>query len=402
MNKLIRRPGALARTTPLATQLLADYTYWFERKYSKKPGTYLTNAKSFLKTYKAGSLRAQIATFGRLKSHTLRSFLKRFIEFLDERGVDLVINDLDKKPLPRSNPYVKLFLLHARDRLRGDLSLSTYATVLNHYFVTVRENPRNINKQTAEYFIFSRDLSDYTVRLYKAVLKAFCRWVAEYQTVPNKNLNGDQQKLKKVLLLISVRSLKEIIELKVRSHQNQLKSYHKECLTMPQRRQLLASCECQRDRAIISLMAWNGLRTIEVTRLSIHNLRPQENKIEVWGKGRSAKSREAIRLFKVPKAEVTKYVRETGLTKGRLFDGFSRQAIDAMIKRSFEKLRLGSRHLKYSPHSLRHTSGQVMYDKGVKLEFIQKTLRHATMENTLVYAQRAIDRSYFKTMPLNV
>ncbi len=402
MRKLIRRSGSIARPIPRASHLLADYAYWFERRYQKAAGTYLTNARSFMRTYKAGSLRAQMITFGVRKSHTLRSFLKRFMEFLEERGVDAAINDLNQKQLPRSNAYVKLFLLHSKDRLRGDLSLSTYATVLNHYFSTIRENPRYINKQTAENFIFSRDLSDYTICLYKAVLKAFCQWVAVYRELPNKDLNSDQRKLKKGLQQISPQSLKEIIGLKVRSHQSQLKGYHKESLTSPQRRRLLATCESQRDRAIISLMAWNGLRTVEVTRLSVHHCRPKENKIEVWGKGKSVKSREAIRFFKIPQAEVTKYVREAGLTKGRVFPDLSRQAIDAMIKKNFKKLRLGGKQEKYSPHSLRHTSGQVMYDKGVKLEFIQKTLRHATMENTLVYAQRAIDRSYFKKMPLNI
>jgi integrase len=53
---------------------------------------------------------------------------------------------------------------------------------------------------------------------------------------------------------------------------------------------------------------------------------------------------------------------------------------------------------KFTPHSLRHTAGQIMYDKGVSLEFIQKTLRHSSMETTMVYAQRAIDRMYFKKM----
>lgn len=392
----------LGSPTLRASQILEDYEYWFREKYKRKPGTYLTNARSFLRTYRAGSLNSQIISYGENKSYSLRSILKRFLVFLEEKRIDVAVNDLNDKKLPRAeNPYVMVFLHHVRDRLRGDYSLATYATVLNHYFRVVKR-PENVNKRTIEAFIFSRDLSDYTVRLYKAILKAFCKWVATYQQIPNGDLNKNEKAIKRALLKISPHSLREIAEIKVRNVRADLKGYHKESLSSAQRQRLLTSCTSQRDRAIVALMAWNGLRTVEVTRLAISHCHFKEAKLEVWGKGRSAKSRQLIKFFKVPQRELKKYLAEINRSRGKVFADFSRVEIDTMINKYLQGLKLRGTFGKYSPHSLRHTAGQLMYDKGIKLEFIQKTLRHATMENTLVYAQRAIDRTYFKKMPANV
>lgn len=39
-----------------------------------------------------------------------------------------------------------------------------------------------------------------------------------------------------------------------------------------------------------------------------------------------------------------------------------------------------------------------MYEKKIPLELIQKTLRHADMRTTMMYAQKAIDKNYFKRL----
>lgn len=146
-------------------------------------------------------------------------------------------------------------------------------------------------------------------------------------------------------------------------------------------------------------MAWNGFRTIEITRLRIEDVYLKQNKIAVWSKGKSARAKDLIKLFAVPKAEVSKYLKFINRRIGRLFERITKHDVDRIIASYFQIMRLPKGNLKYSPHSLRHTAGQLMYDKGIRLEFIQKTLRHSVLETTLVYAQRAIDRNYFKKMP---
>ena len=69
-----------------------------------------------------------------------------------------------------------------------------------------------------------------------------------------------------------------------------------------------------------------------------------------------------------------------------------------MVMKYLDKIGVTKKRGPFSPHSLRHTAGQLLYDQGIPLEFIQKTLRHTNMESTLVYAQKAIDRAYFRKM----
>jgi len=202
--------------------------------------------------------------------------------------------------------------------------------------------------------------------------------------------------------LLSAQSLREIAAIKVQASLSQLKRYHKESLNSKQRDKLLKLCVNHRERAIISLMAWNGLRTIEILRLTVPDCQFRERKVSVWGKGKSAKSKEAIRLFDVPKSELRKYFKENGVSRGKAFPNLTKKEIVDIISGKFQSLGVAKLPGKFSPHSLRHTAGQIMYDKGIPLEFIQKTLRHSSLETTMVYAQKAIDRKYFKSMPGNI
>jgi integrase/recombinase XerD len=137
-------------------------------------------------------------------------------------------------------------------------------------------------------------------------------------------------------------------------------------------------------------MAWNGLRSIEVLRLNYSDVKLTQGKILIWGKGRSEKSKDSIKLSQIVKREIKNYLKVSKLKKGKLFGGITRLELDGIIKNYFKKLRLKG---KYTPHSLRHTAGQMMYEKGIPLELIQKTLRHADMRTTMIYSQKAIDKS---------
>ena len=400
--RLVRRTSQIKKTSILASRVLQDYDYWLNRHYGKA-GTYLTNSKTFLKTYKeGGTVISQLDSYSEDKSLTIQSFLRRFRRFLEEREINYLVNDLNEKKLPLGNIYVKIFLNSRKDRLRGQLSLSTYATILNQFFNRIDSNLNLFNKGNAERFVLSPALSDYTKRLYRSVLKAFCDWALLYQNTSDHDLSKEQRFVKKGLGKISAQSLREISGMKVQTSRSQLKRYHKESLTEKQRNRLLTLCKRSRDRSILSLMAWNGLRTIEVIRLNAIDCQFKEKKIAVWGKGKSNRSKDLIRLFSVPSAEVKAYFKENSISRGKAFPGITKHEIEELVKAQFYALGVYEKPGKYSPHSLRHTAGQIMYDKGVPLEFIQKTLRHSSMETTLVYAQRAIDQKYFRTMPVNI
>lgn len=395
MTKVIQIGGELSKTLPRASQILIDYEYWLKRKFQVS-GAYLTNARSFLKTYKqGGNVQAQLEDYLNERGTSLRSILRRFLGYLELRDIVYLVNDLNETKLPIGNLYTKLFLASVQDRLRSKGSLSTYATVLNGYFGSIKDDVTRINKRTAGKYVLSPTLSDYTKRLYKSVLKVFCEWALTYQLLDSADLSKEQKLVKRGLKRISTQSLREIASLRVVLPRSLSSTYHKDSLTEPQRDRLLRLAKDPRDRAILSLMAWNGLRTIEVLRLTVADVKISQGKISIWSKGKSEKSKDTIKLAATAKKEVTLYLKKHKKIKGNIFTGLSRLELDELINSYFKKLRVKG---KFSPHSLRHTAGQLMYEKKIPLELIQKTLRHADMRTTMIYAQKAIDRTYFKRL----
>lgn len=395
MTQIIKVDKKLAKSTPRASQVLTDYEYWLKRKYGVT-GAYLVNAKSFLKTYsQGGHIQSQLSDYMNVRGSSLRSILNRFMTFLELRDFTYLVNDLNEPRLPISNPYVKLFLASVQDRLRSKGSMSIYATVLNGYFESIKDDITRMNKRTAGKYILSPTLSDYTKRLYKSVLKTFCEWVLEYQLLDSSDLSREQKAIKKGLKKISAQSLREIASVRVVLPRSLTATYHKDSLSEQQRKRLLALAKKQRDRAILSLMAWNGLRTMEVLRLSVADIKISQGKISIWGKGKSEKSKDTIKLSAQAKKEVNIYLKHQRIKKGRVFSGLTRPELDAVINSYFKKLRIKG---KFSPHSLRHTAGQLMYERKIPLELIQRTLRHADMRTTMMYSQKAIDKNYFKRL----
>lgn len=395
MGQIVKIDKKLAKSTPRTSQVLTDYEYWLRRKHGVT-GAYLVNAKSFLKTYsQGGHVQSQLSDYMNDRGPSLRSILNRFMTFLELRDFTYLINDLNEPKLPISNPYVKLFLASVQDRLRSKGSISIYATVLNGYFDTIKDDISRMNKRTAGKYILSPTLSDYTKRLYKSVLKTFCEWVLEYQLLDSTDLSREQKIIKKALKRISVQSLREVASIRVTLPRSLTSTYHKDSLSEQQRNRLLVIAKKQRDRAILSLMAWNGLRTLEVLRLSAADVKISQGKIAIWGKGKSEKSKDTIKLSAVAKKELGLYLKRQKIKRGKVFADLTRSALDGMINSYFKKLRVKG---KFSPHSLRHTAGQLMYEKKIPIELIQKTLRHADMRTTMMYSQKAIDKNYFERL----
>jgi integrase len=105
-------------------------------------------------------------------------------------------------------------------------------------------------------------------------------------------------------------------------------------LTESQRIKLLSKCRTPAERAIVSLMAWNGLRTIEVTRATVSDINLKERKLSVWGKGKSKKNKDVIKLFSVPAIEVKAYLKFSQGRSGLLFPGLGKERITAIDEAS--------------------------------------------------------------------
>lgn len=190
-----------------------------------------------------------------------------------------------------------------------------------------------------------------------------------------------------------------------------LKGFRKESLTVPQARQLLLfptlqgegrggdgaySLEDLRDHAIVSLMLRTGLRTIELIRADVEDLRQEGGEAVLWiqGKGRDAKD-EFVLLTEETLKPIREYLQSVRPepVEGPLFSSWSSRnrgkrlstrSIRRIVKRRLGQIGLVSKRL--TAHSLRHTAITLSLLGGASIQEAQTMARHASIDTTLIYA----------------
>lgn len=375
---------------PHASEIIKEYELWLLKNYDKA-GTYLNNAKAFCRTLDGEKeIAPALTNYCHGKSASLHSILKRFERFLSEKSVEYLNNDLAPGKTSGNNTYVNLFIKDYKGSIKGDSSARVYLTVLNRYFSLIRHDVNAVTPSTAEKYILSPKISDFTQRLYKTVLKAFCLWTLELQCQPDNKLPKDKRKAKRALLSIEPLALITIAAIKVPAR-SQL-NYYKASLSHDEREKMLATCNKPLERALLSLMAYNAVRKDEILELSTKYCDLKNHTIEII----RGKERKKIRLLPRTSRELKNYLKIEKVTSGKLFPKITGRDVEFIIHDQFKKIRL-SNNGRFTPYSLRHTSAQLMYDDGASLGFIQKTLRLATVASTMVYTRPMTNTMYLKT-----
>lgn len=150
-----------------------------------------------------------------------------------------------------------------------------------------------------------------------------------------------------------------------------------------------------RNRAMIALMLTAGLRTIEIERANVEDLR-EENGITflyVQGKGHDAKD-QAVRVAPQVLSLIRAYLEARGTVDASapLFashsnrnrnSNLSTQSIRKIVKSYLRSIGLNDK--RYSAHSLRHSAAFQMLLNGVALEQVQQVLRHVNLSTTMIY-----------------
>lgn len=176
--------------------------------------------------------------------------------------------------------------------------------------------------------------------------------------------------------------------------------HKRDALTATQSAQLLKSVKGNslknlRDRAILALMLTAGLRTIEIERANIENLRYVNGGcfLYVLGKGKSERA-DCVRIAPQVENLIRAYLQARGDIAGDspLFTSCARrnfgaristQVIRKMVKTNLREIGLDSKRL--SAHSLRHSAALQMLLNGAKLEEVQMVLRHSSISTTQIY-----------------
>ena len=185
------------------------------------------------------------------------------------------------------------------------------------------------------------------------------------------------------------------------------KDHKKDALTTRQIKAVLdaidtGSLQGLRDYAIIALMVTGGLRTIEVERADIGDLRTvgDSSALFIQGKGRDEKS-EYIKIPQPVEVAIRAYLTSRGkaeagqplfasLSNNSLGGRMTTRSISGIVKERFTAAGYNSDRL--TAHSLRHTAGTLNLLNGGTLEETQQLLRHSNISTTMIYLHH-LDRA---------
>jgi len=279
-------------------------------------------------------------------------------------------------------------------------------------------------------FISSLGVSDNSKKTYKKQLKLYFKWLEsqelldKMQTLQREDILRYKDYLKESKssytvsgYMTAVRKFYSWLESE-RIYPNIAKSvkgakkpegYKKDCLTVSQIQNSLnnidrSTIEGKRDFALFNLLVRTGLRTIEVSRALIEDIRQKTGEAVLWiqGKGRDDKDNFVL-LTEETLSPIYDYLNAryngktpeendplfTSLSDRNYGEALSTRSISRIIKNMLIDSGLNSK--KISAHSLRHTAVTLSILGGASLHQAQAMARHKSPETTMIYFHN-IDR----------
>ena len=271
-------------------------------------------------------------------------------------------------------------------------------------------------------FIDAQDISENSKATYRRELRQFTAWLEQTGRSERMHLLTRQDILayKQDLIstgrssytvsgyMVAVRRLYEWLEAekvypniaKDVKGAKKAKGFRRDCLTPSQIREALDSIdettpEGLRDFALLNLLARTGLRTVEISRALVEDLRQEAGEAVLWvqGKGRDSKDD-----FVLLVDDTLRPLRDWLASRGPLPDtaplfcslspknygqALTTRSISRIAKETFRRIGLDDGRL--TAHSLRHTAVTLAIKGGASLEQAQAMARHTDPKTTLVY-----------------
>ena len=373
-------------------QFINQFTAWL-----KKPGNYPRLARQFVLYCLEHRLPIDLSSlriYAGGKAGNQISPVKKFLFFYQMQGMPTIVPDppAHKRISPAANELILGYLAEAT-HLRGDKTKENYTQALNAFFTYIADEQNegrtaSFSAQTIGQYVNDlrhRGLSAFTVNFYLSPIKQLTEWVIKHRTrlgLTNEQVDG-------------LRDVQTIRGLTIE------RGFYKDSLNEAERDRLLAHIDDPTDRAIVALLVLEGLRTVEVVRLTVGDVEFDRQQLQVRGKGKSTKK--AIKLFS-PCANALRHYLQSGTGVSLvappsypLFPSLKTAQIRYRVDKYLKALDL--KRPKMSAHSLRHTTGQIMIDKGVEPMWVQRHLRHELFETTQFYIKKQTERDYFVKMP---
>jgi len=256
-------------------------------------------------------------------------------------------------------------------------TIETYTRALKQFYKWLHEE--GITKPTRADILHYRDYSKShhaaaTTQNYIIAVRQFFKWLAQEGIYKNVAENVKGAKLDR--------------------------RHKKDPLTIAQIKDIMNTLDTQdtqgkRDYSIFILALTGGMRTIEIQRANIEDMRTAgaDTVLYIQGKGKEEKT-EYIKLTPIVEKAIRTYLKTRGDTQptdplfgsnsdrnngGRL----TTKSISRLIKNAFIKAGYDSDRL--TAHSLRHTAGTLNLINGGTLEETQQLLRHSNINTTMIY-----------------
>lgn len=269
---------------------------------------------------------------------------------------------------------------------RKQKTIETYETAIKQFFSFIEKTQRNLNALTKTDIIAykqyltadSNKHSALTVSTYIAAVKQFYKWTEAEKIYPNIAAGvslprNREYYIKQHLTKEECVELLDLLKLpdgyKERKHE----------FTRRQQLQL-------RNYAMISLMLWTGLRTIEVSRLDVGDITYKSGTkiLRIWGKGHDEKD-DFVILPKECEESINMYLetRKNLNNNDPMFSGegydtvgerLTPRRIQQICKECLRQIGLDSHA--YSAHSLRHTTAVQILLNGGDMYDVFYALRH--------------------------
>lgn len=263
-------------------------------------------------------------------------------------------------------------------------TLSTYQRAMRQVFRYFTENgisnPAHQDIADFKKALEARNLKAATIGLYLAACRRFFDWTEQAGIYPNiaKGVKSPKQERGHKRDYFGATQLKGIMQ-----------GMSRETL------------QGKRDYAVFALMATCGLRTIEISRANIEDLRNLGGEMILYVQGKGRKDRtEFVKIPEPLMRAINDYLalRGNAPDDAPLFAGIGNRnhegrmctrTISQIAKRAMRAAGYNSRRL--SAHSLRHSAVTISLLAGQSLQEVQSFARHANIATTTIYSH-AVER----------
>ena len=256
-------------------------------------------------------------------------------------------------------------------------SRETYYWGMVQYFRWMQESGHAMKSMTPadvmsfKNFMVKKRLSPLTIGSYLTAVRQFYKWTENTMLYPN-----------------IARSVKP---------PRGKKGFRKMHLNETEASEMLAYLKSKslRDYAIVNLILRTGLRTIEVVRADVEDIRHKRGRriLKVWGKGYDDKDNFVI-LGDAVWNPIQEYLNTRCMQskkeplfvtdgKGHRGARMSTRSVQYVCKESMKAIGLEGHE--YSAHSLRHTTAVLILKNGGDWQDVQRVLRHSSPATSQIY-----------------